>query len=277
MSGTYIRPLTKATNPCRQCGAAFEVANSRSKSRPYCSLKCAGLARRTTALKTCRICKRARPWEDFPFGRRPQRSNSCQDCFVPKLPGPRPPVGSPNPCQHCGNSFSGKKGARAMAARKFCSTACHHLSMRRATYPCQTCRQQLPGEDFDYQPCGKSPRRTCRACDESRTALKVAGIGFMPSVGHMTQHAKVVARNKGVPYTLADAEVVALRGNPCSLCGAKSAVVRAVWPEVGYVTGNVDGVCWLCFQWTNCRRGPGLSSEDMLRQARAIVQWHDAP
>lgn len=273
MAHPYIRLLHTSKRPCPTCEKHF---GTREKSQKYCSVACKTMGMRNKASKVCVKCLVEKPFDGFPLqapsGNRPR---SCKECYTPKpRKAPRPPLKAPFPCKTCGETFYLRRSPSAVAKQRFCSTACATSSFQIKIKTCQTCSKSLRFDAFPLSPSGKGRRRTCTSCEEERGRLREQKLGYMQSFGRMRLCAITGASRNKLPYTATDEELQAIYKSPCALCGRPSCTLRRIFPELGYISGNLEGVCWLCGQLGTTKSGL-LTDEVILQHARAIVRHAD--
>ena len=278
MAGTYIRPKRLAPSPCEQCAQPFYSNDLGSKPR-FCGLICANLAKRSTKKRVCTKCHRARERSCFVPRKAGSVTAACVDCYKPrKTRGQVRTTKSylaPNACNHCKQRFYVQGFLCIAKKRKHCSRDCAIASRTAKTRFCQTCHRTKNPADFDWQPSAKERLKSCRSCEAERARLRSQRIGFMQSLGRCVLSAKGAARKAGKVYELTHDDARELYGSPCVLCGAKGCMFRSMAPEVGFLPGGVEVLCWACSRLVAPGLNDVLTDETIIAHARAIVRHAD--
>lgn len=279
MAATYIRPKRLAPAPCKQCAQPFYSGDLGSKPQ-FCGLLCANLAKRKVGEKACKKCGQVLPLDQFVVMSNGGRTTACMSCYKPRKTPAVPRTSkrylAPAACPGCKQRFYVQSFPCVAKKRKHCSRACAVKSRTALDRFCQTCHHTKKAEEFDWQPSAKERLRSCRACEAERSRLRSQRIGFMQSLGRCVLSAKATARKAGKVYELSHDDARALYGSPCVLCGAKGCMFRSLAPEVGFLPGGVETLCWACSRLVAPGLNDLLTDETIIAHARAIVRHADA-
>lgn len=94
----------------------------------------------------------------------------------------------------------------------------------------------------------------CKPCQSAYNIERAKGVGWAQTRTHQNRYDstargrmryyRAAAKRAAAPFELSLAEVTAVLCQPCCLCGSTSRInVRRVYPDVGFVTGNVRPCC----------------------------------
>ena len=259
-----------AANPCATCGGVITDTNDAVRRRIYCSELCRTL-RGAKNERTCLKCKKTLTWEDFPVSHG-RRQHSCKVCFTPYKRPLRPLVTAPAPCATCNKVIRLRVPPSRMTKRKYCNIACATGAPKTRERKCLTCRRMLPTKSFAHRTEGEGGYvRTCNDCFERRMGTQRRGVGHMYPFGLAHRLARTYAKARNLPFTVTPEELDEAYGTPCRFCAAPGCVFRPLFADLGYITGGIDVVCWMCARLSDVRGG-SMEADEIVAYARAIVK-----
>lgn len=266
----YERPFKTSAQPCPWCKKYFGHAGLNPRKTVYCSLSCSALHRYSRKPRTCTKCGVKKPMTRYAIvnGR---RARACDVCRVPKgTVLPPKVIRADSPCGHCRQPIVRVAFRSRVKKLKYCGPECRRLAATHLFRVCRTCKVKRPREDYDYTSDPKARISRCRACHERKEVTRAAGIGYMQDAAHSMAQSRIIARNRKLDHTISVEAMTALYGSPCVTCGSPGCIFHRIYPELGYIDGNVTMACWVCSRWFTPQRSE-LSIDAVVAQAQKIV------